>query len=845
MNRKRVSYLLLFAVALVVGLGLFLYLDRGSSRQGRGRAAEGRAAGGVEGNAAVREARRARETFADAAALKALIEKYGGFATRGRVLLTRPEGPGAKLDVRLRGRVDDTPVEAAGWTDASGAFSLPQLPREGEYSLQIIGARVQQWRREAIEAPAEGVLDLGELVLRRYYFLKGRVLGEGRDIEGAEVALMDTPGSGFSFFQAGMQADVDDPVLARSEVDERGRFVLKFVRPGIFTVRARAVGWAPQYRGDIVVGGVVDTEVTLALARGYEVVGYVLDGAGRPIADAGVALFAMSRRSFNWSKELSRTDGTGRFGFIVEPRATEYTISATLKGSLNLSKQFRVPLEENLVLQLPGQGVLTGRVLNARTKQPVPGAEVLLGLARTAQRGFGMPEFGKALRTDAFGAFRIEGVGPGRVQSLTVRAGAFADLRLGAFMASDPELWKQMQTIELDGAGETELPDLELQSGRTLVGVVSEKGGSAAVAGATVELWDFFMGNRTTETAADGSYRFDGVGDRVSMIVSKTGYAPFREPPFPGFQLPEGKSVTRDFALEQGGTVRGKVTTAGGAPVARALVRLRPAATGWSSWTVALSLRDAWTYTDEDGRYVLSGVAVAKVYAAAEAPGFDSGRSKQKQVQAGAELKQLDITMLPAARLAGRVVTRDDSAVRSARITVARDPGADADGGAQWRALAEGEVAFSDAQGRFTVPAIPTGDLLLRIEAVGFATSTQRLEGVKPGAEISKARLELAPAFVIAGRIVDPNGRPFARGWIRARHTASPDGEPVAQLLGARLYEGGHFALRNLPAGTYTVEVRVGNFGGGPRYENLTVEGVAAGAKNLVFKLKLAEQPVR
>jgi hypothetical protein len=176
---------------------------------------------------------------------------------------------------------------------------------------------------------------------------------------------------------------------------------------------------------------------------------------------------------------------------------------------------------------------------------------------------------------------------------------------------------------------------------------------------------------------------------------------------------------------------------------------------------------------------------------------------------------------------------------------VARDPGAEADTGAQWRALGEGEVAFSDTQGHYTVPAVPIGNLLLRVEADGFATGTLRIQGVQPGAEISSARLELAPAFVIAGRVVDPDGKPFGQGWIRARHTASPDGEPIAQLLGARLEEGGLFTLRNLPAGTYTVEVRVGNFGGGSRYENLTVEGVAAGAKDLVFTLKAAAEPVR
>ena len=54
---------------------------------------------------------------------------------------------------------------------------------------------------------------------------------------------------------------------------------------------------------------------------------------------------------------------------------------------------------------------------------------------------------------------------------------------------------------------------------------------------AVVELWDFIMGNRATRTENDGTYCFTGVGDRVVMIVSKRGYATFRDPPMPGLVI--------------------------------------------------------------------------------------------------------------------------------------------------------------------------------------------------------------------------------------------------------------------------------------------------------------------
>ncbi|MDH3592556.1 MAG: hypothetical protein OER88_11795, partial [Planctomycetota bacterium] len=85
---------------------------------------------------------------------------------------------------------------------------------------------------------------------------------------------------------------------------------------------------------------------------------------------------------------------------------------------------------------------------------------------------------------------------------------------------------------------------------------------------------------------------------------------------------------------------------------------------------------------------------------------------------------------------------------------------------------------------------------------------------------------------------------PISNCWVRARHTALPDGEPVDQLLGARVESDGTFTLAGLPDGSYEIEVRVARWGqtSGPRYENLKRPGVNAGTQGLVLELAVASE---
>jgi len=226
----------------------------------------------------------------------------------------------------------------------------------------------------------------------------------------------------------------------------------------------------------------------------------------------------------------------------------------------------------------------------------------------------------------------------------------------------------------------------------------------------------------------------------------------------------------------------------------------------------------------------------------AEAQGFDLGRSDMREIKAGDTRKDMDVKLLPAATLEGRVVDRAGDPVPGARVTVARDSGSDNDGRAQWLALSMGKTAFCGANGRFVVEEIPIGDVLIRVEADGLATYSETRKNVEAGARIRNVNLEMAPALSITGKVVNAQGEPVTFAWVRARQTASPDGEASSRMLGARLEADGSFRITNVAAGNYRIEVNVRNFmPNTPRYANLKMENVAAGTENLRLILQVDE----
>ncbi|MHC4818196.1 MAG: carboxypeptidase regulatory-like domain-containing protein, partial [Planctomycetota bacterium] len=467
---------------------------------------------------------------------------------------------------------------------------------------------------------------------------------------------------------------------------------------------------------------------------------------------------------------------------------------------------------------------------------PLKGVDVLVGVSNS-QNAMRMPDYTKAVRTDSEGVFRVEGVGKGHISTLSVRAPGFGDLRLNAFQATDAALWRTVKALRLTGQGEQELPPLALLPGKELCGTIRDELTNRPLPDAVVELWDFIMGNRATRTENDGTYCFTGVGDRVVMIVSKRGYATFRDPPVPGLALSRGSTATRDISLELGGSLEGTVRASGGEPVPRARVRLVPADRGYGAWRTALGLRDIWTHTDPGGNYRLTGVPAVRLFAMADAPGFDSGSSEEQEMQSGGLQRGVDISLEKGARVEGIVVTEGGTAVAGARVIVAREPEEKGETAA-WRALSEGAFTFTDRQGRFSLANVPVGSLLIRAEAQGLAEVTHRQAEVKGGQGIASLRFELPTAVVISGRVVDTAGQPVDGCWLRLKHTVSPKGTLRREPIHLRAGSDGTFRIDNLPAGTYALDAHATSPLPGRRELRDLRTDVEGGAQDLVLTLE-------
>jgi hypothetical protein len=103
-------------------------------------------------------------------------------------------------------------------------------------------------------------------------------------------------------------------------------------------------------------------------------------------------------------------------------------------------------------------------------------------------------------------------------------------------------------------------------------------------------------------------------------------------------------------------------------------------------------------------------------------------------------------------------------------------------------------LARSDRNGRFVVPGLPEGRYRILVERAGYmrALSVATVE-----AATTSASIELTPTGVITGRVMDAQGNPVSRVFVRA-------------AAGTSTYQGqtndlGEYRIFDLPPGRYVV----------------------------------------
>jgi protocatechuate 3,4-dioxygenase beta subunit len=149
-------------------------------------------------------------------------------------------------------------------------------------------------------------------------------------------------------------------------------------------------------------------------------------------------------------------------------------------------------------------------------------------------------------------------------------------------------------------------------------------------------------------------------------------------------------------------------------------------------------------------------------------------------------------TATRADALRGRVVDATNSApLRRVRLTVSSGD----------RPV---DTAFTDNDGRFVIPSVPTTPLTVRAAKGGYVAAVASLPAGRGGTDVA---FSLPKSAAVTGRIVDSNGSPVSGAFVVARRLLA-DGRKAPDSAG-RFFAAsdalGDYRLGGLPAGRYEI----------------------------------------
>ncbi|HZI10076.1 MAG TPA: carboxypeptidase regulatory-like domain-containing protein, partial [Myxococcus sp.] len=408
-----------------------------------------------------------------------------------------------------------------------------------------------------------------------------------------------------------------------------GYFVIPGLPAGGYALTASRAGFTSAS----VAVGIQANQVTLAgqlvlgvAAQTGLVRGRVLDSStGQALASVQVSLEGPTQRSV-------LTSGLGDFDFGPLAPGT-YGIRFQKTGYRTLSGTVAVTAGQTVAAQLgmtpdttpvdDAAGLVSGRVVDGKTGQPLAGAVVALSSTLSAT-------------TDAEGAFHIPAVPRGSYQG-TVSATGYQGLRFSLMFG--PGCIGDMGTLTVFPQASTPSP-----THLTLRGTVTDGVSGAPVGAATVRLVETGV---TVTTSADGRFVLEGITLKdFGLAVSAAGYAPaaytmkvsaFGEAVVELRLSPPGSSATTS-------NLSGLVTDAtSGAPLAGAQVSIAG---------TALSVT-----TGADGSYTLAGIESLEFTVNVSAVGHGAQALRVKLVAHGSY--PLNPTLVPVAGDSFQVVSLD------------------------------------------------------------------------------------------------------------------------------------------------------------------------------------------
>ena len=789
----------------------------------------------------------------------------------------RPEGPGTVVGV-VREYGSDTPLAGvrvtleAGLpgpdtvleakTLSDGTFTFDEAINFDGWLLRVVPPEPLDERvLNGVEVVTGKSTNVGAVYVTPNYSVPGEVVDEqGAPIPGAEVRVLREAPSGnrMDFLRLIRELPVPTPSAEATVTDENGKFALTQVPPGTYDIEIGAEGYSRRVERRIPLSpALVDRPLRFVLTAGFEVRGRVVRPGGGDVSGITIAAFHEPRGEadlFTMQRHHTVTDENGEFE-VSGLSSGEYLVAATPEGyPYVLRDDVRVPGTDFVEIVLKGDCSLFGKVSD-EAGAGIAEAQVIL-----ITDGGSTPVVGATL-TEGDGSYRIDGLKAGRVQVFLVRAEGY-----GSYPDDLSQVFRGRGAMQLV-PGENE-KDVTLAGGATVKGKVIDQSSDEPIEGVLVRLvspMSLFGGERQAVTGADGTFEIVSVPQGPALLkASKDGW--FQ----PGVNMmsvgmlmqgvqrggepqadkgrgatisitESGQVVERELKLAQGSTVNGVVLSPDGEPVAGASVSLRRESQGGRMGMLMALMGGFETRLSQDGgRFSLPGPAPGEqVRVEASAQGWLSATSEPFTVAPGKSFDDVEVRLRRGATLEG-VVRGDDGQPVEGALVRAVPAG---EGSNSWqvrRALSGADPSVTSSEGRFVLPRLEPGKLVVQVDHEDFLQSRLDDVEVEDGKTVTRD-FALVRGLEIHGTIVGPGGEPVMGAEISARlakgegsSAPRPGGLTGSRSESATSAADGTFAVKRLTAGEWNLHAEADGFA------DADVVSSRAGARGVTLRLERA-----
>jgi protocatechuate 3,4-dioxygenase beta subunit len=601
------------------------------------------------------------------------------------------------------------------------------------------------------------------LTIPRGVAFSGRVLDKNnKPVSGAAIEMAETqnndPFGGIRRVMAfGANQRGDDVVRSASD----GTFTVR-AKEGRYDVAVKADGFAAKtLRAQQIAAGM--KPVDIVLEPGVEITGRVTRG-GNPVENVMVATMSMTEMQ----SATTGPDGTFRLGDL-NPGQTMLIFNRQ-DAFIQEMRNVNAPAQ-NVNIELPPGGRITGHVVDKATHQPV--TQFQAGVS-TARGGGGMviqtPPMQKSFNSDD-GSFTLENVKAGSTQVVVNAPGYTAG---------------RVPNVEVEEGKTSQDVTVELETGAKLTGKVTGPDGQP-LAGVTVaqdsnqrggRVMRFDGGMGQTVTDPNGEYTIEALepGDKT-FNYTRTGYVSETRT-----VTLSGKEVRSDVQMSAGLRVSGQVVTDAGAPVPDATVRA-------SSASDSMFGREA--HTDANGGFTFEGLAPGHYSFNAQKNGYATGIARDVDVASGVPVR---VTMKSGGVISGHVTGLTADELQQTTVT----------------AFGSGTGSASapvDAGGNYRVEGAPTGTVRVSARVGGpmFGGSSKSSEPktvVLDAGGSATADIEFKSTTVVRGRVTRA-GQPMQSASVMFFPKAGR-----AQTSGTTTADAnGVYEISGLADGSYNVQV--------------------------------------